>query len=278
MTRRNSDFRFCCRRSTMQRSQTLIAGLATLLAMLPCAPALAVTMLVLPTGGDYVPTVPLAGLPPGATGVVTLNPAPATYLGAPVLGSNFRNTFAADVAQYPGWTAVAGSLLNGTLTIEKYQAVSPTGSPTLALPNGGARMRATYAIDAEDGYALADFKWIQMFTDNTGPGGALVRHIDPFPNDDGLPWYFNVAEDGGTLATFSDIPGDHVSSIPFNRTARFETYLATFNMNTQVARIHEGFAWGYNIVAVPEPTTWVLCVIGLAFFASQLVRSRSKRS
>jgi hypothetical protein len=92
-----------------------------------------------------------------------------------------------------------------------------------------------------------------LFTDNTGTNGALVSHIDPFPNDDRLPWYYTDAEhtkySTANTMTFLDSPNDAVTSIPFNRTVRFETYLATFNNNTKVATIRDGWSWGYDVKA-----------------------------
>jgi hypothetical protein len=49
--------------------------------------------------------------------------------------------------------------------------------------------------------------------------------------------------------TFIDSPGDPVT-IPFNRTVRFETYLATFDNTTKVATIRDGWSWGYDVKAV----------------------------
>ncbi len=240
-------------------------------------PASAAITIVQAAGADYVPMVAVTGLPAGASGKVTLDPASVTHLGAPGMGSDFLATFAADVAQYPGWTAVTGAALNGTLTIEKYQAISP--HTTIASPSGGARMRASYVVEPMDGFALTDLKWIQTFTDNTGMGGALVSHIDPFPNDDPAkaPWYYTAAEDGGTLSVFVDVPGDAISSIPFHRTVAFETYLATFDLANKVATIHDGFAWGYEIVVVPEPSTWILCMIGAVLIVLRVAQLRAPR-
>lgn len=253
--------------------------LPILFVLLLSTPASAAITIVQAAGDDYVPMVAVTGLPLGASGTVTLDPAPVAHLGAPGMGSDFLATFVADVAQYPGWTAVTGAALNGTLTIERYQAISP--HTTIASPSGGARMRASYVVAAMDGFALADLKWIQTFTDNTGMGGALVSHIDPFPNDDPpmaqAPWYYTAAEDGGTLSVFSDVPGDAIASIPFNRTVGFETYLASFDVANKVATIHDGFAWGYEIVVVPEPSTWILCLIGAVLIVSRVARLRSRR-
>lgn len=233
-------------------SHNAILGAAFLLSASPGFLAAAVTLNQAPDGG-YLASIAIAGLPAGATGTSTLNPArPVPLLAPPAAGGNFRNTFTADVAQYPGWTAVTGAALaGGTINITEYKATSPAPSP-----RGGARMVATFTPAVGDTNTYA---WIQMFSDNTGAGGATVRHIDPFPNDgiDAGPFYYNSTE-GINNAQFVDNPSDPVTSIPFNRMVRFETYLSTYNAATKVATIHDGFAWGYDVVAVPEPSVLML--------------------
>ena len=212
-----------------------------------------------PAAANHLNTIALTQLPPGASGSVTLNPDPVTYLAAPAAGSAFMTTFAADVGQYPGWTAVSGAALGGTLTINSYLARdygTRNSTPAKSVPRGGADMNATYAPAGGE----PTLRWIQMFTDNTGPGGAMVMHIDPFPNDDTLPFYYTAAEGINNL-TFDDHPNDAVTSVPFNRTVTFQTYEASFNDTTKVATICDGFSWGYNIVVVPEPGSLSLLIV-----------------
>ena len=177
--------------------------------------------------------------------------------------------------------AVAGAALNGTLTINEYDARDYVAEPSdLSTPRGGADMRATFARAAADP-AIANLRFINLFTDNTGPDGALVSHIDPFPNDDPatnrLPWYYTEAEHAAnstaTNMTFIDGPSDAVSSIPFSRTVSLETYLATFDATTKVATIRDGWSWGYTVGAaavIPEPSPGLLFGVGLStlFFLS----------
>ena len=227
--------------------------------------------IVAPRGAAYDLTDPLGNLPPGATGNVTLNPANVTHLAPPAMGSTIFTRFTAEApAQFPGWTAAAGAALNGTLTINEYDARDYVAEPGFGLstPRGGADMNATFSRAATDP-AIADLRFINLFTDNTGAGGALVSHIDPFPNDpgDALPWYYtndeHNAHSTATSMTFDDHPSSAVTSIPFNRMVSFETYLATFDTATKTATIRDGWSWGYNVTAVPEPSPGLLFAVGL---------------
>ncbi|KIO50085.1 PEP-CTERM sorting domain-containing protein [Nitrosospira sp. NpAV] len=237
--------------------------------------------IVPPRGTAYDLTDPLGNLPPGASGNVTLNPANVTHLAPPAMGSTIFTRFAAEApAQFPGWTAVAGAALNGTLTINEYDARDYVAEPRVGFdtPRGGADMRATFARAAADP-AIANLRFINLFTDNTGAGGALVSHIDPFPNDDPagarLPWYYteleHAAHSTAANMTFEDSPSSRVVSIPFHRTVSFETYLATFDAARQTAMIRDGWSWGYTVTAVPEPSPALLFAVGLStlFFLSR---------
>jgi hypothetical protein len=234
------------------------AGAATILSVLS-VPVSAFTIKG-PTGAAYDLSDPLGKLPAGATGTVTLNPAVVKYLAPPKAGATIFTRFKAEAAtQFPNWTAVSGAALGGILTINEYDARDYAAEPGggLSTPRGGADMKATYARAAADP-TIANLRFIQLFTKNTGTNGALESHIDPFPNDDPsgnkLPWYWTEAEhtanSTATTMTFIDSPSSAVTSIPFNRTARFETYLATFNNNTKVATIRDGWSWGYDVKAV----------------------------
>lgn len=212
-----------------------------------------------PRGAAYDLSDPLGDLPAGATGTVTLNPAVVKYLAPPAAGANLFTQFKAEAAtQFPNWTAVSGAALGGILTINEYDARDYVAEPDpeLFTPRGGADMIATYARAATDP-AIANLRFIQLFTHSGGSDGA-VSHIDPFPNDDPsgnkLPWYWTEAEhrqkSTATTMTFDDGASYFVKSIPVNRTARFETYLATFDNTTKVATIRDGWSWGYDIKAV----------------------------
>ena len=251
----------CAYQTTSSWLRSLITWVAVACGLLVWSSTWANITINGPAAANHLNTIALTQLPPGASGSVTLNPDPVTYLAPPVAGSAFMNTFAADVAQYPGWTAVSGAALGGTLTINSYLARdygTRNSATPKSVPRGGADMNATYAPANGE----PTLRWIQMFTDNTGPGGAMVMHIDPFPNDvgDTLPFYYTAAEGIDNL-TFDDHPSDAVTSVPFNRTVTFQTYEASFNDTTMVATIRDGFSWGYNIVVVPEPGSLSLLVL-----------------
>jgi hypothetical protein len=253
-------------RNTRSRFLALCAGLVSLAGWSAQSVSAAITI-VQPAGANYVESVALTNLPPGATGTVKLNPIkPLAVLAPPAGGSLFMTTFAADVGQYPGWTAATGAALAGTLTINTYKARDDGN------PRGGADMTATY-VPAEAEAAMS-FAWIQVYTDNAGPGGALRKHIDPWPNDgtDKGPFYYN-SDEGIVNLVFDDHPWDNVSSIPFNRTVTFETYLSTFDSNTKVATIHDGYSWGYTITAIPEPGS----LVGVACMLASVLAIRTRR-
>lgn len=214
-----------------------------------------------PTGAAYDLSDPLGDIPIGAIGTVTLNPSVLGYLAPAAAGANLFTRFKAEAAtQFPNWTAVSGAALGGILIINEYPARDyvdePKLNPKRSTPRGGADMVATYARASTDP-AITNLRFIQLFTKNTGPNGAVVSHIDPFPNDDlsgnKLPWYWTEAEhtenSTATTMTFADSASDPVT-IPFNRTVRFETYLATFNNKTKVATIRDGWSGGYDVHAV----------------------------
>jgi len=259
------------------------AGAAAILSILS-VPASAFNI-IQPTGTDWDLSDPLGNLPSGVTGEVILNPRFfVRYLTPPAAGSTFFTRFAADaVTQFPGWTAVSGSPLGGTLTINEYDARDYAAEPDPEIsrtPAAGADMDATYTRAATDP-ATADLRFIQLFTYNTGRS-----HIDPFPNRDGdnLPWYFTEYEHERvitpTTMTFFDYPVvSGFTEVPFYSSVIFETYLATFDNTTKVATIRDGWSWGYEVQTVPEPTTLVGSAMALgcgAFFKRKVSRKRNK--
>ena len=212
----------------------------------------------------------IENLDPGAVGTVIMNDLGPSYLVPPTAGSTLFTRFIAEApTQFPNWTIVSGAALGGILTINEYNARGDYGVST---PVGGANMKATYTRATTDP-TIADLRFIQLFTDNTGDNGGIVSHIDPFPNHDILPWYYTDALhtmfSTPTSMIFQDYPSDPVNSIPFNRTVNFETYLATFDNTTKVATIRDGWGWGYNINAhaVPEPLTILASATALGFGA-----------
>jgi hypothetical protein len=237
-------------------ASNFVIGVASIsLLFLSCGASSAITINPTPTYYDYSDF--LGALPAGAIGTVSLNPANVTYLSPPTAGSLIFTRFAAEApTEFPGWTAVSAAALNGTLLIDEYDArdfVAEQWDPPLTVPRGGADMIATYTRVATDP-GTADMRFIQVFTKNTGAAGALESHIDPFHNDDTLPWYWTDAEHAShstaTMMGFEDTPSSLVTAVPFHRSARFETYLATFDTTTKEAQIRDGWSWGYDIAVV----------------------------
>jgi hypothetical protein len=244
----------------------------------------------LPANSNWDILDPLGNLSPGATGTVGLNPVVPRYLAPPTAGSTLFTLFQAEAPTYfPNWTAVSGAALGGTLTIDEYDARDFVAEPQpgWSTPRGGVDMKATYTRAATDP-EISNLRFIQLFIDNSGPNGALVRHIDPFPNTDRLPWYYTDAQHNfrstPTTMTIVDTPSDPIPpSIPFNRRVSFETYLATFDNTTKVATIRDGWSWGYDInvqtEAVPEPLTILASATALgfgAFFKKEVSRKPKK--
>ncbi len=209
---------------------------------------------------SHIPTVGVTGFTAPWTGTVTLAPDPIVQLAPPAAGSTFRNTFTADVANYPGWTCVTGAGLNGTVQIDRYEARN------LGNRTGGAAMVATYT--PANGENATNLRWVQMFT--TTLSGT---HIDPFPRNYNYPMYYTEAEHATFGMQFRDFPsvGPVADMAPFNYSARFEVYLTSVNLNTRVMTVHDGWRWGYNFVVVPTPGS-----LGLAC-AGMLVAVRRRR-
>jgi hypothetical protein len=272
-------------------------GAATILSALS-VPVSAFTIIG-PTEASYDPVDKLGRLhslfPDGVTsGEVRLNPTVSSsvaYLAPPAADSTLFTVFGADAPNaFPNWIARQGKVLGGTLAIYKYKARDYVDEPdiTLSTPRAGAEMRAIYTKAANDkDLKIADLRFIQMFTDNTGPNGTLVRHIDRQerqPNTDQDPWYYTQKQheisSNETIMDFQDYPHDPITSIPFNRMVRFEAYLATFDREARIATIHDGWGWGYDIEAVPEPATIIGSAMGLglgAFFKKKVQGSTRKQ-
>jgi len=220
---------------------------------------------------NHVHSVNLTGFPAhGILATSTLNPDPATHLNAPAANSLFLTTFAADVNQYPGWTAVTGTALGGVLTITDYKATAPEPRA------GGARMIATYApsqAEINNGGFVSNLRWVQMIT-STLSG----THIDPHPNDDTLLFYYTEVEHASLGLTFQDLPqiGPTLPTADFDYSATFELYLVSSDAANKKVTVHDGMKWGYDVKVrtVPEPSTGLLVSVGLVFLR---VRARTTR-
>jgi hypothetical protein len=233
-----------------------------------------------PTGDNYRDSVNLTKLvppfPAGTVGTVKLNPTQDPklpkpwdniYLTPPKNDAIIFTLFGVSQKKFPGWTAKPGNALGGTLTINTYKARDygneAEAIPEDVIPGGGANMIATYARGEADP-AIKDLRFIQLVTSNVGQEGILVSFIDPFTNDDDLPWYYTEGQttkswrptgaNPPTAMLFQDLPGNTIPEIPFVFVFRFETYLATFDSSKKEATIHDGWKWGYDLNALcPAP-------------------------
>jgi hypothetical protein len=233
---------------TPARSVASVAILACLVAFTCAFTPSARADFIIQGPDNYLYQIDLWGFPVGQSGTSTLNPDSVFHLDPPEAGSDFMNTFLADMAQYPGWTAITGDPLYGIMQINDYLATAPEAQ------YAGARMNATYTPVA--GEPEIDLRWIQMF-DSSYSG----MHIDPFPNDDGLPFYYTEPEHAEWGLTFDDNPEIGPLPVPWDSTHRFELYLCTSDFITQTITVHDGFCWGYDAMTIPAPASVVF--IGL---------------
>lgn len=197
-----------------------------------------------------------------------------------------------------GDEAVAGSITNvycpipagdgdqcGTLNIMNYYAwqSSVTGKfaprdpsdPRLGLLNasrGGARMRAVFNIS--DQSQAGNYAWIQAIVGGNSTIGT-PPYIDPFVNDDTLPFYWTESELPAFTKKHSiellDLPNQRLTNakqrLPngkFNPVSvQFETALVWWEDMT--IQLLQSFTWGYTITyniigykATAEPFAWTL--------------------
>ncbi len=239
-----------------------------------------------PLPGDHVHSVNLTKCPcgpPCVSGTSTLNPDPFpdpfAPIGPPAAGSQFMNTFVADQAEYPGWTAVTGTALNGILNIDEYKAVDRVcscaqGSGCFA---GGARMVATYTPGTGDPDELT---FIQMWYDDyseSPPAGTFTYHIDPFPNDDTEPFYYTAAERATHGLQFNDNPCNWCTACPETYVNRFDAYMCSWDAGTTTVTVHDGWSWGYDLKCnpIPEPATMLGVLLGFCS-VGRYIRKRAK--
>ena len=201
--------------------------------------------------------------------IVKLNPDPVTYLAPPAAGSDFMNTFIADVAQYAGWTATTASALNGDLNIKDYKAVYHGGC------RGGARMDATYNPPTTAPADPSPLTFVQMWYDNYSGAkyGDIARHIDPFPNEPGdtEPFYYTATERATHKLNFIDNPANNCLACGKLTWNRFDTYLCSWDAAKKEVYVHDGWTWGYDLNCVPEPSSQLIWLMGLGVVVVRLV-------
>lgn len=154
--------------------------------------------------------------------------------------------------QFPGWTFAGGGQLSGTLTVNSYAAAATASQ-------GGASISIAYSPGPNDP-PLASLHWIQVIWTNEPLGGATSPYVDPVPNDDNLPFYWTLSEDGSMkngstgAYSFSDAPSRGyppppdagVSSVSWGA----DLYLCSWDGQTTVT-IYDGVNWGWYIEQYP---------------------------
>jgi len=168
-----------------------------------------------------------------------------------------------------GDEAVAGSITNvycsdgnqcGILNIEDYYAwqSSSTGTftpqnpsdPRLGTPGtrrGGARMQAFFNIS--DQSQARNYAWIQAIVGGNSTIGP-PPYIDPFVNDDTLPFYWTESElpafTNGYNIELLDLPNQKLTNAMFQPVSvQFETALVWWEDMT--IYLFGSFTWGYTI-------------------------------
>jgi hypothetical protein len=211
---------------------------------------------------------------------VTLVPDPVT----PLAGAS-ATMQAALKKQFPTWTFHYGATLSGTLDIDTYSAIA------LRDDVGGARLIVTYTSGAADPVKIADLHWIQLVTTNDpNHGGPTTGYIDPFPNDDTLPFYWKLSQDtqainGAKTATtyrFADRPVRTARSDPDMIGWDGELVLASWDGKKDV-NVYDGFEWGFVLndelsthSGIPEPSAWALMLIGVGAVGMARRHARSR--
>ena len=205
---------------------------------------------------------------------VTLMPDPVTYLGAATAAMQ-----ASLAATFPLWNftfAVGG--LNGTLDINQYKATSA------APHSGGGLLDLTYNRAVGDP-TIANLHWIQLVSTNVPLGGPTSPYIDPRPNDDTLPFYWTLAEDGNvnagnktaTTYDFFDNSTRPLTSHPQTITWRGELMLASWdNAEPGNVTVYDGVRWGWDLVSVPEPASGTVLFLWATIFMGAGMRQRRR--
>lgn len=280
------------RKRAVQLTVSLVLTVAMAVFLLLVPQRTAAISITGPLRGDHDHSVNLTQCDCGRTcvsGTSTLNPDPFpdpfAPIGPPAAGSQFMNTFVADQAQYPGWTAVTGTALNGTLNIDEYKAVDRMCSCAEVSEcfAGGALMEATYTPGTGD-LVLGELTFIQMWYDDYSenpPHGCFTYHIDPFLNDDTEPFYYTAAERATYGLQFVDNPCDWCTACPQTRVVGFDTYMCSWDAGAMTVTVHDGWSWGYDleceggIPVIPEPATMLGVLLGFCS-VGRYIRKRAK--
>lgn len=130
----------------------------------------------------------------------------------------------------------------------------------------------TYTRAATDP-AIANLHWVQMVVTNVPfGGGPITGYIDPRPNDDTLPFYWTLVEDGQPLAGnktattyhFFDNSRRNCRNHPDFVTWRADLMLASWDgADPFNVTVYDGIRWGWDLRCVPEPGSLVIWFVGV---------------
>ena len=193
--------------------------------------------------------------------------------------SEFQKSFDAWNEEIPGgrgWTLRAGGALPGT-ELTRFE-VSTFRARAVTI-KGGVDIQIDWTYQGAD---KGDFFWTQGLFDNySGLAPMPARYemdvldppLNPEPGDTWTgarqPLYPVQYPDRALI----DKPrGPWPDSFFYAR-----SFLATVDESTRTLRIYEGVGWGFQLSAVPEPSTLVLVLIGIGFIALT-VRDRHGKS
>lgn len=170
------------------------------------------------------------------------------------------------------WTVTYGDL-SGTLTLKAYYpwvnlrpafSIGGQNFPAKSFPGqGGATLALTYQPAGDDPSGV-DVHWIQVINTNA-PIGSQAK----YDAGGGYKWYLD--NDLDTSNPFYDFSYDTAGDTWFlDGPHRFpkadweaQIFVATGDLLNNTITIYDGVWWGFEVTAIPEPTTMFLLGSGL---------------
>lgn len=201
-------------------------------------------------GGNGSPTFSFC---PASDGRNDLWPVPVRYVSAG--GGDVPGLTASLRRLAPAFVVTAGPALSGTLTVDVYR------SAFVGVHNSGGEIEARYQRAASDP-TNAQLRILQFITTSDPLNGAKSPYIDPYPNDDSLPFYWTEAENTSHTAdvepsgygpydkhfydfsTRSHPPSSHVMW-------RAHLFLVSWDGGANIL-VHDGIEWGWDGRCGPE--------------------------
>jgi hypothetical protein len=173
------------------------------------------------------------------------------------------------------------------LTVKSYSTFATTGGTV------GADMYVSYSKMGAKDPAANTVQWLQVITDNwsivtgTGQPGVKETLVDvkktsasPFYNDS---YDANV----GGLTYLFDAPGrssndlaDYKGTFPLSWTAQTFAVVDTHTNDRNgkdILDVYGGFSWGWQVTPTPEPSTFVVGLVGSAILLGWRLLSRSAK-